>query len=91
MPRDTTAVTGLSIPHVGGAFWGFSIEMSIINQVLGKNSSFIQVPFLNLMQNLFERADGVVIRLGGNTQEHATFVGEIGNHTVITKEKTDLS
>ncbi|TFK33319.1 hypothetical protein BDQ12DRAFT_441495 [Crucibulum laeve] len=91
MPRDAAAVPGLSIPHVGAAFWGFSIEMSVINQVLGKNSSFIQVPFLNLMQNLVERAGGVVVRLGGNTQEHATLVDEITNHTVITKEKTDLS
>jgi len=32
-------VVGLSIPHGSGAsFFGFSIEMSVVNQVLGKNS-----------------------------------------------------
>ena len=34
----------------------------------------LYVPFLNLMSNLVERAGGVVIRLGGNTQEFATLV-----------------
>ncbi len=31
--RDAAAVPGLSIPHVGGGFFGFSVEMSVINQV----------------------------------------------------------
>ncbi|KAF8900473.1 hypothetical protein CPB84DRAFT_1847260 [Gymnopilus junonius] len=71
LQREANAVPGLSIPHVGGSFWGFSIEMSVVSQVLGKNSSFLQVPFLNLMANLQQRAGGVVIRIGGNTQEFA--------------------
>ncbi|KAF9556467.1 glycoside hydrolase family 79 protein [Agrocybe pediades] len=71
LQRDASAVNGLSIPHVGGSFWGFSLEMSIVTQVLGKNSTFLQVPFLNLMANLVERSGGVVIRIGGNTQEFA--------------------
>jgi len=33
LPRDAGLVNGLSIPHVGGSFWGFSLEMSILNQV----------------------------------------------------------
>jgi len=33
LQRDAAAVNGLSIPHVGVGFWGFSIEMSVINQV----------------------------------------------------------
>ena len=33
LQQDAAAVNGLSIPHVGGAFWGFSIEMSVIGQV----------------------------------------------------------
>ncbi|KAF4612358.1 hypothetical protein D9613_003768 [Agrocybe pediades] len=77
LQRDAAAVAGLSIPHVGGSFWGFSVEMSVINQVLGRNSSFLMVPFLNLMANLQERAGGVVIRLGGNTQEFATQVDSL--------------
>jgi adenosine/AMP kinase len=48
---------------------------------VGKNSSFIQVPFLNLMANLQERAGGVLVRLGGNTQEFATMVEE-GDHRI---------
>lgn len=31
--RDAATVQGLSIPHVGGGFFGFSVEMSVINQV----------------------------------------------------------
>jgi len=33
LQRDAAAVTGLSVPHVGAGFWGFSIEMSVISQV----------------------------------------------------------
>ena len=33
LQRDANAVNGLSIPHVGGSFWGFSIEMSVVSQV----------------------------------------------------------
>jgi hypothetical protein len=31
--RAATSVSNLSIPHVGGSFFGFSIEMSVISQV----------------------------------------------------------
>ncbi|KAF9051565.1 glycoside hydrolase family 79 protein [Panaeolus papilionaceus] len=74
LERNAAAVSGLSIPHVGPAFWGFSVEMSVLTQVLGKNSSHIGVPFLNLIANLQERAGGVYIRIGGNTQEFAVMV-----------------
>jgi len=33
LSKDAAAVNGLSIPHVGPSFWGFSIEMSVIGQV----------------------------------------------------------
>ena len=33
LQRNANSVTELSIPHVGGGFWGFSIEMSVISQV----------------------------------------------------------
>ena len=33
LQKDAAAVNGLSIPHIGGGFWGFSIEMSVIGQV----------------------------------------------------------
>ncbi|KAJ7798872.1 glycoside hydrolase family 79 protein [Mycena olivaceomarginata] len=47
-----------------GSFIGFSIEMSVTNQVLGKNSTLIQVPFLNLMANIQQRAGSVMVRVG---------------------------
>ncbi|KAF9529921.1 hypothetical protein CPB83DRAFT_851818 [Crepidotus variabilis] len=75
--KDAAAVTNLSIPHVGGSFWGFSIETSVVSQVMGKNSSFIAPTFLNLMSNLVERASGVVVRIGGNTQEFAVMVDSL--------------
>lgn len=33
LQRNAAQVNGLSIPHVGGSFWGFSIEMSVVGQV----------------------------------------------------------
>lgn len=33
LQHDATAVNGLSIPHVGPSFFGFSIEMSVVSQV----------------------------------------------------------
>ncbi|KAF8991302.1 glycoside hydrolase family 79 protein [Cyathus striatus] len=83
MQRDAANVNGLSIPHRGAAFFGFSIEMSVVNQV---RDSLIQVPFLNLMANLVERAGEVLIRMGGNTQEQAGLVDSIDGYRVISKE-----
>ena len=49
LQQSNTAVNGLSIPHVGGSFWGFSIEMSVISQVRKSNSlpDFVYL-FLNI-------------------------------------------
>ncbi|KAF5376627.1 hypothetical protein D9615_007857 [Tricholomella constricta] len=80
---------GLSIPQEG-SFLGFSIEMSVANQVLGKNSSHIQVPFLNLMANLQQRAGRVFIRMGGNTQETAVLVDRTPNGRMLEKNNTGL-
>lgn len=33
LAREANAVPGISIPHEGASFYGFSIEMSVINQV----------------------------------------------------------
>ncbi|KAF5334998.1 hypothetical protein D9611_009925 [Ephemerocybe angulata] len=73
MPREAAQAQGLSIPHKGSSFFGFSIEMSVITQTIGKNSTHLFPPFLNLMSNIVERAGSVMIRLGGNTQEYAKF------------------
>ncbi|KAF7342286.1 Glyco-hydro-79C domain-containing protein [Mycena venus] len=71
-----------------GSFIGFSIETSVANQVLGKNSTLIQAPFLNLMANIQQRAGSVMIRVGGNTQESAKLVPDdtIPNGRVLTKK-----
>ena len=45
LQQSNTAVNGLSIPHVGGSFWGFSIEMSVISQV--RKSIFLSSPRLS--------------------------------------------
>ncbi|KAF8882861.1 glycoside hydrolase family 79 protein [Infundibulicybe gibba] len=74
-----------------GSFFGFSIEMSVANQVLGKNSSAIQVPFLNLMGNLQQRSGGVHIRVGGNTQETAVLVDQISDGRILEKNQTGSS
>ena len=39
LQHDAAVVDGLSIPHSGGCFWGFSIEMSVISQV--RKSDFL--------------------------------------------------
>ncbi|KAF5339473.1 hypothetical protein D9758_015323 [Tetrapyrgos nigripes] len=81
---------GMSIPQAG-SFMGFSIEMSVANQVLGKNSKHIQVPFLNLMSNLVKRSGGVHIRVGGNTQEFAEMVPSLPNDRIILKDTTNTN
>ncbi|KAF5319596.1 hypothetical protein D9619_008683 [Psilocybe cf. subviscida] len=88
LQRDASAVKGLSIPHVGRGFWGFSIEMSAISDLLGKNSTLLNVPFLNLLANLQERAGGVLIRIGGPSQETAAMVDSIpdGANTILSKD-----
>ena len=41
--------------------------------------SYIQVPFLNLMSNIVQRAGAVHVRTGGNTQDYAFYVDQIPN------------
>ncbi|KAI0027521.1 hypothetical protein K488DRAFT_25110, partial [Vararia minispora EC-137] len=76
---------GLSMPQKG-SFFGFSIEMSVAQQVVGKNSTLLQVPFLNLMSNIVARAGSVNVRVGGNTQEAAVLVPSLVNNTIIAKD-----
>jgi hypothetical protein len=46
----------------------------------------IQVPFLNLMANLQQRAGSVKIRVGGNTQETATLVESTPDGRILEKD-----
>ncbi|KAG8688124.1 hypothetical protein FRC08_011609 [Ceratobasidium sp. 394] len=68
-------MNGLSIKQKG-SFLGYSIELSVADQILGKNSSHLQVPFLNFMSNIKARAGKVSIRVGGNTQETSVLIPE---------------
>ena len=52
----------------------------------GLDRSFIQVPFLNLMQSLQDRAGRVDIRVGGNTQETATLVEGLSGARMVSKD-----
>ncbi|KIY63991.1 glycoside hydrolase family 79 protein [Cylindrobasidium torrendii FP15055 ss-10] len=73
------------------SFFGFSVEMSVSNQILGKNSSYIQVPFLNLMSNLVKRAGEVRVRVGGNTQETAKLVDTLPDGKMLAKDIENAS
>ncbi|KAI0316521.1 hypothetical protein OF83DRAFT_1060198 [Amylostereum chailletii] len=81
----TGGMTNLSIPQ-SGAFVGFSVEMSVATQVLGKNSTVLFVPFLNLMANIVARAGWVQVRVGGNTQESAELKDSLANGTILQKD-----
>ncbi|KAJ2984773.1 hypothetical protein NUW54_g10382 [Trametes sanguinea] len=83
-------MNGLSIPQ-SGSFFGFSIEMSVANQLIGKNSTTLFVPFLNLMNIIAERAGAVHIRVGGNTQETAYMVDSLPNGEFLEKDHEDAS
>lgn len=96
-------VNGLSKPQ-SGAFFGFSVEMSVATHIcwylflfsqficplvylaVGKNSSLLQVPFLNLMANIKQRAGWAQVRVGGNTQETAELVQSLPNGTTLAKD-----
>ncbi|KAK7447749.1 hypothetical protein VKT23_014007 [Stygiomarasmius scandens] len=84
------APSGVSIPQEG-SFMGFSIEMSVVNQVLGRNSTHLQVPFLNLMSNIIKRAGSVHVRVGGNTQEFAEMVDSLPDGRILQKELDNTS
>lgn len=55
------------------------------------SSSFLQVPFLNLMALVAERAGQVDIRVGGNTQDYAVEVKNLPDNQAIMKYQVDSS
>ncbi|KAF8591731.1 glycoside hydrolase family 79 protein [Ramaria rubella] len=81
---------GLSIPQ-SGSFVGFSVELSVADQIFGKNGTHINPPFLNLLANIRARAGRATVRVGGNTQEKAVFFpqGLPGGATIL-KDKSNL-
>ncbi|KAJ3880476.1 hypothetical protein F5051DRAFT_161099 [Lentinula edodes] len=82
--------TGLSITQ-SGAFMGFSVEMSVANQILGKNSSILQVPFLNLLATIAQRAGAVRVRVGGNSQDTASEVATLDDGKVLEKDLSGVT
>ncbi|KIL60002.1 glycoside hydrolase family 79 protein [Amanita muscaria Koide BX008] len=83
--RDGPAPLGSSIQQLS-SFFGFSIEMSVVDEVLGRSSQRINVPFLNLMANLVRRSGRVNIRVGGNTQETAVMVQNTTSGELLEKD-----
>lgn len=53
--------------------------------------TFLQVPFLNLLATVADRAGSVRIRVGGNTQETATLVDSLPDYEIIAKDKEDAT
>ncbi|KAJ3727373.1 hypothetical protein DFJ43DRAFT_1001722 [Lentinula guzmanii] len=82
--------SGLSITQ-SGAFMGFSVEMSVANQVLGKNSSILQVPFLNLLATISQRSGAVRVRIGGNSQDTASQVASLDDGKVLEKDLSGVT
>ncbi|KAJ7018598.1 glycoside hydrolase family 79 protein [Mycena alexandri] len=87
---SSAPVPGLSIPQAG-YFFGFSVEFSVILQVLGANSTRLSVPFLNLMSNIQARGGSVRVRVGGNTQDTATLVSSLADGKMMEKETQETN
>lgn len=56
---------------------------------MGINATYIQVPFLNLIQLIVERAGRFHIRVGGNTQETARLTDSLADHKMVEKQGID--
>ncbi|KAG8902088.1 hypothetical protein FRC01_009663, partial [Tulasnella sp. 417] len=70
----TGTVPGLNVKQHRTDFLGISLEMSVSDRVMGRNGTFLNPIFLNYIQNLHARAGNVAIRVGGNSQEQATWI-----------------
>ncbi|KAI1796295.1 glycoside hydrolase family 79 protein [Ganoderma leucocontextum] len=90
VPSDATLMNGLSVPQQGN-FFGFSIEMSVANQLIGTSSTNLHVPFLNFMSIIASIAGEVHVRVGGNTQETAYMVDSLPDGKFLEKNKEDAS
>ncbi|KAH9911520.1 uncharacterized protein BXZ73DRAFT_107940 [Epithele typhae] len=59
------------------------VAVAALQGAVGRNSSVLQVPFLNLLASVANRAGGIRIRVGGNTQEYATLVDALPPTTAV--------
>ena len=66
---------------------GFSIELSVANQVLGQTGGTLKPQFLNYLANIEQRAgQGPIVRIGGNTQDSSTlFLDQFEGDKIIEK------
>ncbi|KAJ7884870.1 hypothetical protein B0H13DRAFT_2536207 [Mycena leptocephala] len=71
---------------------GGSRDGKLTKAAVGKNATHIQVPFLNLMANIQQRAGSVRVRVGGNSQESATLVpaSSIPDGKILQKHLTGV-
>ncbi|KAH7099881.1 hypothetical protein BKA62DRAFT_273394 [Auriculariales sp. MPI-PUGE-AT-0066] len=74
---------------VKGSFLGVSIELSLAEAVIGPNASWVRPQLLNLMSTLKERGGTPVLRLGGNSQEKAFIVDQIGDGSHAISREID--
>jgi hypothetical protein len=62
-----------------------------VRNVVGKNSTLVAIPFLNLMSNIHQRGGPVSIRVGGNTQESSKLVDFIPDGRILIKDYNNTS
>ncbi|KAG8773967.1 hypothetical protein FRC12_002210 [Ceratobasidium sp. 428] len=81
-------MNNLSIKQKGD-FMGFSIELSVAQTTLGKNSTILMVPFLNYLANIRARGGSVAVRVGGNSQDQSFLVdpSQVPNGGIIGKTR----
>ncbi|KDN41240.1 glycoside hydrolase family 79 protein [Tilletiaria anomala UBC 951] len=61
------------IPVLGN-FLGLSIELSVVDEIIGKTSQKLNISFLNYISALATRSGmGPILRIGGNTQDTAIY------------------
>lgn len=74
---------------IRGNLLGFSVELSVADQVLGTTGQVLKPQFLNYLANIQQRAGvGPQVRVGGNSQEGSSiFVEGTSNGRLIEKIK----
>lgn len=74
---------------IRGNLLGFSVELSVADQILGTTGQVLKPQFLNYLANIHQRAGvGPQVRVGGNSQEGSSiFVDGTSNGRLIEKIK----
>jgi hypothetical protein len=87
-PDLLTASRPLSKP-IRGNLLGFSVELSVADQILGTTGQVLKPQFLNYLANIQQRSGvGPQVRVGGNSQEGSSiFVEGTSNGRLIEKIK----